>query len=63
LSLTAPDSWRGPAALTRTDKVDAADLERRVNRYWQVHQVGKSPLNPEQTARFLIDRDNQARGT
>ncbi|MFJ1544566.1 hypothetical protein [Streptomyces sp. NPDC088246] len=59
LALSAPEAWRGPVVLTGTDGVDLADLERRVARYWQLHQVGQPPCDPQQTARFLIDRDNQ----
>ncbi|MFD9602826.1 hypothetical protein [Streptomyces sp. NPDC059970] len=59
LALSAPEAWKGPVVLTRTDGVDLADLERRVARYWQLHQAGQPPCDPLQTARFLIDRDNQ----
>ncbi|MFE7439047.1 hypothetical protein ACFU7X_01035 [Streptomyces chartreusis] len=59
LALTAPEGWKGPVVLTRTGRSDLVDLERRVARYWQRHQTGKPPLGPQETARFLIDRDNQ----
>ncbi|MGW1887324.1 hypothetical protein [Streptomyces sp. NPDC001970] len=61
LALAAPEAWEGPVVLTRTDGADLADLEQRVARYWQLHQVGQPPRDPLQTARFLIDRDNQPR--
>ncbi|GAA5701555.1 hypothetical protein [Streptomyces avermitilis] len=59
LALAAPEAWKGPVVLTRTDGADLADLERRVARYWQLHQVGQPSRDPSQTARFLIDRNNQ----
>ncbi|MFJ8503493.1 hypothetical protein [Streptomyces avermitilis] len=59
LALTATEAWKGPVVLTRTDGSDLADLERRVARYWQLHQVGQPSRGPLQTARFLIDRDDQ----
>lgn len=59
LALTAPDAWRGPVILTRTDRADLADLQRRVARYWQIHQAGQDPRGPLQTARFLADKDDQ----
>ena len=58
LALTAPDAWSGPVVLTRTDERDNADLERRVARYWQLHQHGQPPRDPHQTACFLMDRDS-----
>lgn len=59
LALTAPEGPQGPVVLTTTDRSDLADLERRVARYWQRHQIGQPSRDPLQTARFLIDRDNQ----
>ncbi|MFJ5774548.1 hypothetical protein [Streptomyces sp. NPDC093094] len=61
LELTAPDGWKGPVVVARTDRADLAALEQRVARYWQRHQRGQVPRDPLQTARFLIDRDNQPR--
>ncbi|MEU6096711.1 hypothetical protein [Streptomyces sp. NPDC047079] len=61
LALSAPEPWKGPVVVTRTDRSDPADLERRVARYWQVHQKGQSPRDPRDTARFLIARDNRPR--
>ncbi|MEV5463311.1 hypothetical protein [Streptomyces sp. NPDC002788] len=61
LALTAPEGPAGSVGLTRTGRGDLADLERRVAHYWQRHQVGQPPRDPLQTARFLIDRDNQPR--
>ncbi|MFG2386444.1 hypothetical protein [Streptomyces avermitilis] len=61
VALTAPEAWRGPVVLTRTDRADLVDLKRRVARYWQLHQVGQSSRDPLQTARFLIDRNDQSR--
>ncbi|MGY4983473.1 hypothetical protein ACWCYL_41195 [Streptomyces sp. 900105755] len=61
LALTAPEGWEGPVVLARTGRGDLVDLEQRVARYWQRHQLGKPPLGPLETARFLIDRDNQPR--
>jgi hypothetical protein len=61
LALTAPEGPEGPVVLIRTGRGDLADLERRVARYWQRHQIGQAPRAPLQTARFLIDRDNQPR--
>lgn len=61
LALTAPEGPQGPVVLTNTDRSDLADLERRVARYWQRHQIGQPSRDPLQTARFLIDRDNQPR--
>ncbi|MFG2961485.1 hypothetical protein ACGF5O_48205 [Streptomyces sp. NPDC048291] len=61
LALTALQGPEGPVDLTKTDSSDLADLERRVARYWQRHQVGQPPRDPLRTARFLIDRDNQPR--
>ncbi|MEU1534925.1 hypothetical protein [Streptomyces fagopyri] len=56
LALTAPEAWKGPVVLTRTDERDSADLERRVACYWQLHQHGQPPRDPHRTARFLMDR-------
>ncbi|MFJ9709579.1 hypothetical protein [Streptomyces sp. NPDC101234] len=61
LALTAPEGWEGPVVLTRTNRSDLVDLERRVARYWQRHQIGKPAQGLRETARFLIDRDNQPR--
>ncbi|MFH9970180.1 hypothetical protein ACH4PR_54980 [Streptomyces mirabilis] len=61
LALTAPQGPEGPVELTTTDRSDLADLERRVSRYWQRHHTGQPPCDALQTARFLIDRDNQPR--
>ena len=61
LALTAPQGPQGPVDLTDTGRDDVADLERRVVRYWQRHQMGRPPRDPLRTARFLIDRDNQPR--
>ena len=61
LALAAPEGPQGSVVLTTTDKSDLADLERRVARYWQRHQIGQPSRDPLQTARFLIDRDNQPR--
>jgi hypothetical protein len=61
LALTAPEGPEGSVVLSRTGRGDPADLERRVARYWQRHQVGQPPRDPRQTASFLIDRDNQPR--
>ncbi|AXE78112.1 hypothetical protein C5746_15500 [Streptomyces atratus] len=61
LALTAPEGWTGSVVLTRTGRGDLVDLERRVARYWQRHQIGKPPRDPLETARFLLDRDNQPR--
>ncbi|MCT9009495.1 hypothetical protein [Streptomyces rhizosphaerihabitans] len=60
LVLTAPEPLRGPAVLTGTEGFDLTDLEQRVARYWQLHQVGRTPCTPVQTARFLIERDSQS---
>ncbi|MFF9090050.1 hypothetical protein ACF1BE_27295 [Streptomyces sp. NPDC014991] len=61
LALTAPEGPEGPVDLARTGRTDLADLDRRVARYWQRHQIGQPPRDPLQTSRFLIDRDNQRR--
>jgi hypothetical protein len=61
LALSAPEGPEGRVVLTRTGSGDLADLDRRVARYWQRHQTGRSPCDPLQTARFLIDRANQPR--
>lgn len=61
LALTAPEGWEGPVVMTRTGRGDLVDLERRVARYWQRHQMGKPPLGRLETARSLIDRDDQPR--
>ncbi|MFF5476736.1 hypothetical protein ACFY5C_05175 [Streptomyces sp. NPDC012935] len=60
VALTAPESWRGPVLLARTGRTDLADLDRRVARYWQLHQVGHPSRDTAQTARFLIDRENRS---
>ncbi|WP_328504760.1 hypothetical protein OG828_47985 [Streptomyces sp. NBC_00457] len=59
VALTAPKGWRGPVLLARTDRTDLAELDRRVARYWEIHQVGRPSYDPAQTARFLIDRENR----
>ncbi|MFG2732480.1 hypothetical protein [Streptomyces canus] len=61
LALTAPEGPEGSVVLNRTGRGDPADLERRVAHYWRRHQVGQPAGDPLQTARFLIDRDNQPR--
>jgi hypothetical protein len=61
VAATAPDGWKGPVLLARTDRVDRADLDGRVARYWRLHQVGQPPLDPVQTVGFLIDRDSRPR--
>lgn len=61
LALAALEGPQGSVVLTTTDRSDLADLERRVARYWQRHQIGQPSRDPLQTARFLIDRDNQPR--
>ncbi|MFF3988942.1 hypothetical protein ACFY0B_30685 [Streptomyces sp. NPDC001797] len=61
LTLTAPEGPEGSVVLSRTDRIDLDDLERRVAIYWHRHQAGQPPRDPHRTARFLIDRDNQTR--
>ncbi|MFE3032390.1 hypothetical protein ACFXKY_12135 [Streptomyces canus] len=61
LTLTAPEGPEGSVVLSRTDSVDLGDLERRVAIYWHRYQTGQPPRDPHQTARLLMDRDNQPR--
>ena len=61
LTLTAPEGPEGWVVVSRTGSVDLDDLERRVAGYWHRHQTGRPPRDPLQTARFLLDRDNQPR--
>jgi hypothetical protein len=62
LALTAPEGPEGSVVLARTGSVDRGDLERRVARYWRRHQPGQPARDPLQTARFLIERNNEPRG-
>ncbi|MGV9341772.1 hypothetical protein [Streptomyces sp. NPDC003688] len=61
LALTAPDGWRGPVVLARTEEFDTAGLERRVTRSWQRHQAGHPPLDPSETAHRFLDEESHPR--
>ncbi|WP_416974493.1 hypothetical protein [Streptomyces sp. 4F14] len=54
LELTAPEGCKGPVLLTRTERSDLADLERRTARHWARYAAGDAPLGPEETARLLL---------
>ena len=43
LAMAAPEGPEGMVILTRTGRSDPADLERRVARCWQRHQMDQSP--------------------
>ncbi|MFD8915545.1 hypothetical protein [Streptomyces sp. NPDC059575] len=63
LALTTPADWEdaGTITLTRTEEFDTAGLERRVARYWQRHQPNRPPLDPPETARWMLDEENRPR--
>lgn len=61
LSLTVPEGPEGPVVLARTGSVDLDDLERRVARYWRLHQTGQPTRDPLQTAQFLMERHSKPR--
>ncbi|MGK5629005.1 hypothetical protein [Streptomyces sp. URMC 123] len=61
LALTAPEGPEGSVVLTRTGSADLGDLERRVACYWRRHRTGRPPRDPAQTARLLIEEENEPR--
>jgi hypothetical protein len=60
-ALTAPEGPEGSVVLARTGSADLGDLERRVTRYRRRHQTDQLPRDPLQTARFLIEGENNSR--